>query len=467
MFGRSARLSPFPSALQDDAPRRGSFMGMNHLQLTSRGSIQLVEVDPRLPLCISETFVSGRRVKILIQGEMFETFEETLMRFPDTLLGSRRKRREHYVPEKDAYVFEDRNKFAFNAILFFYQSGGILAHPKDVSFTIFTSELEFFELADYFPGCWPLKAVPVEMPKSAWKQLLWNLFQDPKSSTTAMLFSWISFLFIVITTSLFCFETTEMGYNILCKNNGTIPVDRAANCEHNKEWFIVDSVITAWFVLEYVAGFLTAKRTLKFVFSFLGIIDIISIVPFFGILLLDRGDINTENADMVTFLRLLRFARVTRVLKLAHHIEALRLLGYTIRQCLYLLVGLMLLVTILTISLSSLIYFAEIEGRDPEEALIEDTPDAALIEDTPDAAWFVIITLTNVGYGDVVPTTVLGKFVGAITTVLGILIVFILPAPVLLNHFEEIYNLRKERRKLKKSGMNIDGSIPDKLPNIF
>lgn len=455
MFGGSARLSAFTSTLQDDAPRRGSFMGMNHLQLTSRGSIQLVEVDPRLPLCISETFVSGRRVKILIQGEMFETFEETLMRFPDTLLGSRRKRRNHYVPEKDAYVFEDRNKFAFNAILFFYQSGGILAHPKDISFTVFTSELEFFELADYFPGCWPLKAVPVEMPKSAWKKLLWNLFQDPKSSTTAMLFSWISFLFIVITTSLFCFETTEMGYEILCKNNGTIPVDRAANCEHNTEWFIVDSVITAWFVLEYVAGFLTAERTLKFVFSFLGIIDLISIVPFFGILFLELSDINTENADMVTFLRLLRFARVTRVLKLAHHIEALRLLGYTIRQCLYLLVGLMLLVTILTISLSSLIYFAEKRNT------------ASPIEDTPDAAWFVIITLTNVGYGDVVPTTELGKFVGAITTILGILIVFILPAPVLLNHFEEIYNLRKERRKLKKSGMNIDESIPDKLPNRF
>ena len=455
-YSGSARLSAFSS--QDDAPRRGSFLGMNHLQLTSRGSIQLVEVDPRFPaLCISETFVSGRRVKILIRDEMFETFEETLMRFPDTLLGSRRKRRKHYVPEKDAYVFEDRNKFAFNAILFFYQSGGILAHPKDVSFTLFTSELEFFELADYFPGCWPLKAVPVEMPRSAWKQLLWKLFQDPKSSATAMVFSWISLLFIAITTSLFCFETTVMGYEILCKNNGTIPVDRAAYCKHNKEWFIVDSVITAWFVLEYVAGFLTAKRALKFVFSFLGMIDLISIVPFFVILFLELyiGDINTENADLVSFLRLMRFARVTRVLKLAHHIEALRLLGYTIRQCLYLLVGLMLLVTILTISLSSLIYYAE------------KPPTKSLIEDTPDAAWFVIITLTNVGYGDVVPTTVLGKFVGAITTILGILIVFILPAPVLLNHFEEIYNLRKERRKLKKAGMNIDGSIPDKLPNIF
>ena len=456
MFGGTARLFPFSSAIPEDSSRRGSFMGMNHLQLTSRGSIQLVEGnDSRLPLCISETFVSGRRVKILIQGELFETFEETLMRFPDTLLGSRRKRREHYKPEKDAYVFEERNKFAFNAILFFYQSGGILAQPKDVPFTIFTDELEFFELADYFPACWTLKAVPIEMPKTEWQQALWKLFQDPKSSTTATLVSWISFLFIVITTSLFCFETTEMGYRILCKNNGTIPVDRAANCVHNIEWFIVDSVITVWFLLEYVAGLLTAHRILKFVFSFLGIIDFLSIVPFFGILILELedSDIASNHADIIMFLRLLRFARVIRVLKLAHHIEALRLLGYTIRQCLYLLVGLMLLVTILTISLSSLIYF------------FEKYSDASLIDDTPDAAWFVIITLTNVGYGDVVPITVFGKVVGAITTVLGILIVFILPAPVLLNHFEEIYNLRKERKKLKDSGIRMDGSVPDKLHN--
>jgi hypothetical protein len=451
MFSGTARFL----GSKEDAPRRGSFLGMNHLQLTSRGSIQLVEgVDPRLPLGTSETFVSGRRVKILIQGEMFETFEETLMRFPDTLLGSRRKRREHYVPEKDAYVFERRDKFAFHAILFFYQSGGILAQPKDVPFTIFTNELEFFELTDYFPACWTLKAAPTEMPKSPWQQKLWRLLRDPKSSTTAMLFSWISFLFIVITTFLFCFETTEMGYRILCTTNGTIPVDRAAKCGQNMEWFIVDWVITAWFLLEYVAGLLTAQQRVKFVFSFLGVIDFLSIIPHFGILLLELGDSGADGKhDLLVFLRLLRFARVIRVLKLAHHIEALRLLGYTIRQCLYLLVGLMLLVAILTISLSSLIYFAEKYSS------------TSLIKDTPDAAWFVIITLTNVGYGDVVPITVLGKMVGAVTTVLGILIVFILPAPVLLNHFEEIYNLRKERKKLKESG-RMDGSVANILQKI-
>lgn len=453
MFGSTTHFLGIPLANKDEKSRRGStFMGMNHLQITSRGSIQLVEgVDPRLPFYTLETFVSGRRVKLLIQGEIFETFEETLMRFPDTLLGSRRKRREHYDVERDAYVFENRNKFAFNAILFFYQSGGILAQPKDVPFTIFTNELEFFELVDYFPACWTARSVPVEMPKIAWQQTLWKLFQDPKSSTTAMLFSCISFMLIVITTTLFCFETTEIGYTILCLNNGTIPVDRAANCEQNFEWFIVEGVITAWFLLEYIAGILTAQRRLKFVFSFLGVIDMISILPFFGILFLklDHDGISTTHHNISIFFRLVRFVRVIRVLKLAHHIEALRLLGYTIRQCLYLLVGLMLLVTILTISLSSLIYFAEKSSPTPQ------------IRDTPDAAWFVIITLTNVGYGDVVPTTVLGKIVGSITTILGILIVFILPAPVLLNHFEEIYNLRKERKKLKMSGMIVDGSVSE------
>jgi voltage-gated potassium channel Kch len=190
------------------------------------------------------------------------------------------------------------------------------------------------------------------------------------------------------------------------------------------------------------------------VFSFLGVIDFLSIIPHFGILLLELDDSGADGKhDLLVFLRLLRFARVIRVLKLAHHIEALRLLGYTIRQCLYLLVGLMLLVAILTISLSSLIYFAEKYSS------------TSLIKDTPDAAWFVIITLTNVGYGDVVPITVLGKMVGAVTTVLGILIVFILPAPVLLNHFEEIYNLRKERKKLKESG-RMDGSVANILQKI-
>ena len=422
--------------------RRGSFLGMNHLKLTDRGSIQLVDGVERFHSATSETFVSGRRVKITMRDEVFETFEETLMRFPDTLLGSRRKRRRHYVAAKDALVFDERDKFAFNAILFFYQSGGILSRPNDVPFNVFARELEFFELTDYFPDCWIMKTVHVEVPDASWYQTLWLLFEDPKSSPAAMIISWISFAFIVITTTLFCLETTEVGNLLVCETrNGTVPVDRAAYCDQKAVWFVLDSIITAWFFLEYFARLISAPRKLKFVFSFLGIIDFLSLVPYFGISLLamlENGSWSTRrHHGVATFLRILRLIRVIRVLKLAHHIEALRLLGYTIHQCMYLLVGLMLLVSILTIALSSSIYLAERSSATTD------------IRGTPDAAWFVVITLTNVGYGDVVPETFLGKLLGAVAATLGVLIVFILPAPVLLNHFEEIYNLRKERTQRK------------------
>ncbi|XP_046854211.1 potassium voltage-gated channel subfamily A member 2-like [Xenia sp. Carnegie-2017] len=433
MFSGTAS-KPFSLTKQlDDASHRGSFLGTTHFQLTSKGSIELVDsVDQRFAFH-SKTFVSGRRVKIWIQNESFETFEETLMRFPDTLLGSRRKRKQHYVAEKNAYVFKERNKFAFNAILFFYQSGGILAQPSDVPFKIFTNELEFFELMEYFPESWAFKTIPIEMPKQEWQKTLWKLFHDPKSSTIAMIISWISFLFIVITTFLFCFETTDYGYRMVCKNKGLVPNDRAGRCDHKTEWFIVDTIITTWFVIEYTAALVTAQHKLKFVFSVLGIIDCLSIVPYFAAMFVKKRH--------VTIRKLLRLTRVFRVLKLTHHIEALRLLGYTIHRCFYLIVGLMLLVAILTTSLSSLVLFAEKQSNSTN------------IISNLDSTWFVIITLTNVGYGDVVPITNLGKLIGAVAAVLGILIVFILPAPVLLNHFEEIYSIRKERNKLKKAGI--------------
>lgn len=425
----------------DEGSRRGSFLTMNLLQLTDRGSIQLVDGIERFH-SISETFVSGRRVKIRIRGELFETFEETLMRFPDTLLGSRRKRRQHYVPEKDAYVFDERDKFAFNAILFFYQSGGILSRPNDVPLETFARELKFFEMMDYFPGCWTIKTVSVEVPEIPWCKTIWLLFEDPKSSWAAMITSWISFTFIIITTVLFCFETTVVGNLWLCENrNETVPTDRAAFCEQKTAWFAVDSIITGWFFLEYFARLISAPRKLKFLLSFLGLIDFLALVPYFGILILKirNGSWSQEHQNVGTSLRTLRLIRVLRVLKLAHHVEALRLLGYTIRQCAYLLVGHLLLIAILLISLSSSIYLVEKWS-------------SSGIKGTPEAAWFVIITLANVGYGDVVPVTILGKVIGGLTAALGILVVFILPAPVLLNHFEEIYNLRKQRRKRKKSG---------------
>jgi len=64
----------------------------------------------------------------------------------------------------------------------------------------------------------------------------------------------------------------------------------------------------------------------------------------------------------------------------------------------------------------------------------------------PASAWFVIVSLTNVGYGDMVPVTIMGKVLGALCTLAGVLVIA-LPSPVIVTKFL-LYYEKKKRKKL-------------------
>jgi hypothetical protein len=85
------------------------------------------------------------RITINVSGLRFETLRSTLDRFPTTLLGDRTRRDRHYDPDHDEYFF-DRNRHSFDAILYYYQSGGRLHRPPTVPFDVFIDELRFYGL---------------------------------------------------------------------------------------------------------------------------------------------------------------------------------------------------------------------------------------------------------------------------------------------------------------------------------
>lgn len=87
------------------------------------------------------------RVKINISGKMYETLYSTLARFPNTLLGSPAKRNKYFDKERQEYFF-NRNRNAFDAILFYYQSNGLLTRPNNVRLQEFCDELKFFEIEE-------------------------------------------------------------------------------------------------------------------------------------------------------------------------------------------------------------------------------------------------------------------------------------------------------------------------------
>lgn len=85
------------------------------------------------------------KVVINVSGLRFETRASTLQRYPHTLLGDKQRRAHFFDYMNNEYFFE-RHRSSFEAVLYFYQSGGRLTRPENISSEIFLEEIKFFDL---------------------------------------------------------------------------------------------------------------------------------------------------------------------------------------------------------------------------------------------------------------------------------------------------------------------------------
>ena len=153
------------------------------------------------------------------------------------------------------------------------------------------------------------------------------------------------------------------------------------------------------------SAYATWKSRLSYIFSFTGIIDLLSILP--SLISLFAGPFD---------LRWIRVLRLIRLLKLSHFTPALKDLGAGIKQERYAFGAAIYLFLIALFISSSLMYLAENSVQ----------PDA--FSSIPETMWWSLITLTTVGYGDVSPVTPLGKIIGAMTALMGVCAVALLTA---------------------------------------
>ena len=103
--------------------------------------------DDNGPNTTTATATNDERVIVNVSGLKFETRQQTLDEFPESLLGDPLKRARYYDHNQCEYFF-DRNRPAFDAILFYYQSGGKLLRPANVPMDVFADEIRFYELGE-------------------------------------------------------------------------------------------------------------------------------------------------------------------------------------------------------------------------------------------------------------------------------------------------------------------------------
>ena len=354
------------------------------------------------------------RVIFNVSGMRYETYEETLANYPNTLLGSRMQRMKFYDPVNDEF-FIPRNKYSFAAVLFFYQSGGILSRPADVSEDIFTQDINFYGLENYVKRSDDLyKLVSFDedntMPDSPIKRILWRCFEQPRSSRFSRALALLSITVIILSTIVFCIET--------------FPELHSPHL--NEVWFTTETSCIAWFTFEYLVRIFAAPDTWKFVRSPIGIIDVIAILPFFITLALEESTVAVRS---FVVLRALRLFRVLRVFKLSRYSTEIRVLLLTLYTSSGQLKTLFFCFSIATIVFSSAIYYAEIDNPHSFSSI-------------PASFWWSVITMTSVGYGDVTPKTIPGKLIATFCALSGI-VLFCLPTPVLVSTFIKYY-IRKE-----------------------
>ncbi|WP_432258169.1 ion transporter [Cupriavidus sp. TMH.W2] len=161
---------------------------------------------------------------------------------------------------------------------------------------------------------------------------------------------------------------------------------------------VLEWMFTLFFTAEYAMRILVVRRPWRYVFSFYGVIDFISIIPTWLAFFLPE-------LHFLIDVRLLRLLRVFRILKLTVYFEEAEILYRALansRRKIFVFLG---TVFIITVILGTVMYV--VEG--PQHGFTS----------IPVSMYWAVVTLTTTGFGDMVPKSPLGQFITSLTILLG------------------------------------------------
>jgi voltage-gated potassium channel len=161
---------------------------------------------------------------------------------------------------------------------------------------------------------------------------------------------------------------------------------------------LIEWVFTGLFTVEYVLRLICIRHPKLYARSFFGVVDLLAILPTYLSLVY-------AGAQFLLVIRLLRILRIFRVLKLARYIEEASTLSAALAASKRKIVVFVFAVITLVTILGSLMYI--VEGGENG------------FDNIPLSVYWAMVTMATVGYGDIVPLTVLGKFVAFVIILLG------------------------------------------------
>lgn len=170
---------------------------------------------------------------------------------------------------------------------------------------------------------------------------------------------------------------------------------------------ITEWIITIGFSIEYALRIACVRQPLRYIISFWGIVDLLSVLPSYVGLII-------PGSQALSVVRVLRLIRVFRIFKLNNYIQESRVLLAALNAARPKIIVFLLVVMSLILVMGTTVYVIE-------NLFIEDSDFTSI----PKSIYWAIVTITTVGYGDIAPQTVLGQTIAAIAMILGYAIIVV------------------------------------------
>ncbi|XP_040896438.1 potassium voltage-gated channel subfamily V member 2-like [Toxotes jaculatrix] len=399
-------------------------------------------------------------ISVNVGGKVFHIPKQCAIKYPNTRIGSLALCRDRaklltlcddYSVCKNEFFF-DRDPAFFHHICHFYTSG-VLWVIREMCPINFEEEIAYWGLSlkDTQRCCCIVFEEKVDEVKDDLKverelmaeievkyddecfkdmifgnvrKTLWNIVENPYSSSLAKAFTVLSNFFVLFSIMAMTLNTVE-----------ELQVYRS-NGKTHMEW--VEIITIVFFTFEYLIRLVTTPNIIMFLKSGLNFVDMVAVMPYFFQIIFeaftDTEDVNTHE-DLKAMARVSKFShvlkvvkllRVFRILKLARHSTGMKAFGFTLRQCYQQASCLLLFIAMGIFTFSALLHSAE---RDTE---------GSPISSIPYAWWWAAVSISTVGYGDVVPVTLLGRIVAFGCISFGIILNG-MPISFLFNNFSDYY----------------------------
>ncbi|XP_067935378.1 potassium voltage-gated channel subfamily B member 2-like [Watersipora subatra] len=414
---------------------------------------------------ITNNEILNNTITFYVSGEKFVTTRETLARFPTTRIGKLAQ------SHKCEYFF-DTNEQVFREVLEYHRTGTLHA-PKNICSKRLIEQLEYWgvnyrELKECCQShdinetklekqfCWFENKLELETTPSG-KTKVWYFLTDPLGPYTAhrnAAVAWIIFYCLVIIAQ----TANAAAYTIPpTQVNATNTADRRIDeCNAVKRHFgkttydiiwTLEEAFFTFFLLEITVRFICSPNKRQFLCS-MNMVDVlivgVELLPITVIRIFRLTEKSILGSEMCLVINLLVGTmtvavqmRCFRLMMLATRNTQLRVLLLTIYNS-KTEIGLLITVVVMSsLIFGPAMYVMEFMGKHVSNS----TPN---LDSIPASYWWVIVTMSSVGYGDFYPTNIFGYLLAIVVIMFG-LIVTALPVAIIGANFTIIYKYNKKR----------------------